>query len=118
METVMVNGPVMDLTSMVVHARKDLENLFMMLCLRPGWRNWQTRQTQNLVLAREWEFDPPSGHQKKMTQEIKRCVNKRMRESCFSHLLTALEEMIIVTRSSYVSLSKLPRIVCPSLFIL
>jgi hypothetical protein len=29
----------------------------------PGWRNWQTRQTQNLVLAREWEFDPPSGHQ-------------------------------------------------------
>ena len=28
----------------------------------PGWRNWQTRQTQNLVLAREWEFDPPSGH--------------------------------------------------------
>ena len=30
----------------------------------PGWRNRQTRQTQNLVLAREWEFDPPSGHQR------------------------------------------------------
>ncbi len=29
----------------------------------PGWRNWQTRRTQNPVLAREWEFDPPSGHQ-------------------------------------------------------
>ena len=28
----------------------------------PGWRNWQTRRTQNPVLAREWEFDPPSGH--------------------------------------------------------
>ncbi len=28
----------------------------------PGWRNWQTRQTQNLVLARESEFDPRSGH--------------------------------------------------------
>src|SRR5215204_4520677 len=30
-------------------------------CL-PGWRNWQTRRTQNPVPAREWEFDPPSGH--------------------------------------------------------
>ena len=30
--------------------------------IRPGWRNWQTRRTQNPVLAREWEFDPPSGH--------------------------------------------------------
>ena len=29
----------------------------------PGWRNWQTRRTQNPVLVREWEFDPPSGHQ-------------------------------------------------------
>jgi hypothetical protein len=28
----------------------------------PGWRNWQTRRTQNPVLVREWEFDPPSGH--------------------------------------------------------
>ena len=27
----------------------------------PGWRNWQTRRTQNPVLAREWEFDPPLG---------------------------------------------------------
>jgi hypothetical protein len=33
------------------------------LDLLPGWRNWQTRRTQNPVLAREWEFDPPSGHQ-------------------------------------------------------
>ena len=29
---------------------------------KPGWRNWQTRRTQNPVLVREWEFDPPSGH--------------------------------------------------------
>ncbi len=36
--------------------------MFSQEALRPGWRNWQTRQTQNLVLAREWEFDPPSGH--------------------------------------------------------
>jgi hypothetical protein len=28
----------------------------------PGWRNWQTRRTQNPVLARESEFDPRSGH--------------------------------------------------------
>lgn len=28
----------------------------------PGWRNWQTRRTQNPVLVREWEFNPPSGH--------------------------------------------------------
>ena len=34
-------------------------------CGVPGWRNWQTRRTQNPVLAREWEFDPPSGHQAK-----------------------------------------------------
>ena len=32
------------------------------MVLMPGWRNWQTRRTQNPVLAREWEFDPPSGH--------------------------------------------------------
>ena len=32
----------------------------------PGWRNWQTRRTQNPVLAREWEFDPPSGHHRFM----------------------------------------------------
>jgi hypothetical protein len=29
--------------------------------LVPEWRNWQTRRTQNPVLARAWEFDPPSG---------------------------------------------------------
>ena len=29
---------------------------------RPGWRNWQTRRTQNPVPARAWEFDsPPPG---------------------------------------------------------
>ncbi len=28
----------------------------------PGWRNWQTRETQNLVIARSWGFDSLSGH--------------------------------------------------------
>ena len=36
------------------------------LCFRvsetPGWRNWQTRWTQNPVPARECGFDPHSGH--------------------------------------------------------
>ena len=35
----------------------------------PGWRNWQTRRTQNPVLAREWEFDPPSGHHQDRPRE-------------------------------------------------
>lgn len=29
----------------------------------PLWRNWQTRQTQNLLPATEWEFESPRGHQ-------------------------------------------------------
>ena len=28
----------------------------------PLWRNWQTRQTQNLFPATEWEFESPWGH--------------------------------------------------------
>lgn len=27
-----------------------------------GWRNWQTRQTKDLVLERGWEFESPSAH--------------------------------------------------------
>ena len=41
----------------------------------PGWRNWQTRRTQNPVLAREWEFDPPSGHQERATTRKRRRVS-------------------------------------------
>jgi hypothetical protein len=29
----------------------------------PEWRNWQTRQLQELVLAREWRFESSFGHQ-------------------------------------------------------
>ena len=29
----------------------------------PEWRNWQTRQVQDLVLAREWRFESSFGHQ-------------------------------------------------------
>ena len=29
---------------------------------RPLWRNWQTRQTQNLLPATAWEFESPRGH--------------------------------------------------------
>ena len=32
----------------------------------PGWRNWQTRRTQNPIPARECGFDPLSGHQIKI----------------------------------------------------
>jgi hypothetical protein len=28
----------------------------------PEWRNWQTRQVQDLVLAREWRFESSFGH--------------------------------------------------------
>jgi ribosomal protein L39E len=31
--------------------------------LVPEWRNWQTRQVQDLVLAREWRFESSFGHQ-------------------------------------------------------
>ena len=41
----------------------------------PGWRNWQTRRTQNPVLAREWEFDPPSGHHLNRVDHI-RCEGR------------------------------------------
>ena len=35
----------------------------------PGWRNWQTRRTQNPVPAREWGFDSlPRHHSKKNAQ--------------------------------------------------
>ncbi len=35
--------------------------------LAPGplWRNRQTRQTQNLLSLRTWEFESPRGHQDK-----------------------------------------------------
>ena len=29
-----------------------------------GWRNWQTRQIQGLVVERPWEFKSPSEHKK------------------------------------------------------
>ena len=32
-------------------------------CSVPGWRNWQTRRTQNPVPAREWGFDSLPRHQ-------------------------------------------------------
>src|SRR5712691_282280 len=32
--------------------------------LVPEWRNWQTRQLQELVLAREWRFESSLGHQR------------------------------------------------------
>ena len=42
------------------------------LCFRvpetPGWRNWQTRWTQNPVPARECGFDPHSGHHQQRTR--------------------------------------------------
>ncbi len=31
----------------------------------PGWRNWQTRETQNLVGFGPWGFDPPARHHPK-----------------------------------------------------
>ena len=34
----------------------------MIAVLVPAWRNWQTRQTQNLVTARSWGFDPLRRH--------------------------------------------------------
>jgi hypothetical protein len=30
--------------------------------LRPGWRNWQTQETQNLPAFGPWGFDSLSGH--------------------------------------------------------
>jgi hypothetical protein len=35
----------------------------------PGWRNWKTRQTQNLVGASPWGFDSPSRHHYVMPAE-------------------------------------------------
>jgi hypothetical protein len=34
----------------------------------PEWRNWQTRQVQDLVLAREWRFESSFGHQKNQSK--------------------------------------------------
>ena len=51
---------------------------------KPGWRNWQTRRTQNPVLVREWEFDPPSGHHRFTRLRGNRIV--REAESNLSHM--------------------------------
>src|SRR5260221_965244 len=37
-------------------------NLLRKTALVPEWRNWQTRQVQDLVLAREWRFESSFGH--------------------------------------------------------
>jgi hypothetical protein len=37
-------------------------NLLLNTALVPEWRNWQTRQVQDLVLAREWRFESSFGH--------------------------------------------------------
>ena len=46
----------------------------------PGWRNWQTRRTQNPVLSREWEFDPPSGHHYGLLGSIE--IEKKWEKQC------------------------------------
>src|SRR5216684_5546818 len=38
--------------------------------LVPEWRNWQTRQVQDLVLAREWRFESSFGHHYLCSHEI------------------------------------------------
>ena len=35
---------------------------YCFLLVVPEWRNWQTRQVQDLVLAREWRFESSFGH--------------------------------------------------------
>ena len=38
------------------------EQITQRVALVPEWRNWQTRQVQDLVLAREWRFESSFGH--------------------------------------------------------
>jgi hypothetical protein len=42
----------------------------------PGWRNWQTRRTQNPVPARECRFDPDLGYHLEKTLENERNVDQ------------------------------------------
>ena len=41
----------------------------------PGWRNWQTRETQNLVPSGECGFDSLSGHSLFSTASIDPCLD-------------------------------------------
>jgi hypothetical protein len=41
--------------------------------ITPGWRNWKTRQTQNLVPFGAWGFDSPSRHQGRLGTRPREC---------------------------------------------
>ncbi len=40
--------------------------------LQPGWRNWQTQRTQNPPTFGSWGFDPPSRHQRRNGDILRR----------------------------------------------
>ena len=44
--------------------------------LVPEWRNWQTRQVQDLVLAREWRFESSFGHQHASWKLSRKCFQE------------------------------------------
>ena len=59
--------------------------LRVILDYRPLWRNWQTRLTQNQVLAREWRFKSSQGHFRPSSTILADAATSKLQEGVLSN---------------------------------
>jgi hypothetical protein len=70
----------------------------------PEWRNWQTRQVQDLVLAREWRFESSFGHH---TNQSKRSLPHSLLALNLLRVQFVFPLLYLVFRTAFATLGSL-----------